>query len=436
MAQPVSVRELARTTPAERNRAVDAVRAIAILAVVIGHWLMAVLYFNDNDDIRRKSILGLADWTHLATWPFQVIPLIMVVGGYANAISWRHAVAEQTSYAEWLKLRVRRLAMPVVPLLLFWLVVDPTARAFGVDPTTMRIADRAAMVPLWFLTAYIIVTALTPMTLRLWERYGWASIVGGLLLAGLGDYLSITLGNLTIGVVGSLVVWCTTTQLGYAWRDDRLSSVWLRLGLAVGGLAAVWLLTHQGPYMVSMVGVDVPGIDNARPARVTLALLGVAMAGVYSLLAPLLTLACRQAAVWTVVVALNARIMTIYLWHLTAVALVVLAAPLITPPGAEKVAMTAEWWWTRPMWVLMLAVMTTFLVSLFGRFEQPDKHAGRAWPAPVQFLVAMAIALGIALISWKGIVEGQQGDGAFHWELPLALAALIVGQSAAAARRT
>ena len=436
MAEPVRVRELARTTPDTRNRAVDAVRAIAIVAVVIGHWLMAVLYFNDDGDIRRKSILGLADWTHVATWPFQVIPLIMVVGGYANAISWRHAVAEQTSYAEWLKLRVRRLAMPVVPLLAFWLVVNPLVRGLGVDPTTMRIADRAAMVPLWFLTAYIMVTALTPVTLRLWERYGWASVVGGILLSGLGDYVSVTMDNLSVGVVSSLVVWCTTTQLGYAWRDDRLVSAWLRLLLLAGGLAAVWFLTYEGPYMVSMVGVDVPEIDNARPARVTLALLGVAMAGFYSLLAPLLTRACRVPAVWTVVVALNARIMTIYLWHLTAVALVVLSASVMTPPSADKVPMTASWWWARPTWILMLAVITGLLVALFGRFEQPDKHGGRAWPAPAQFAVAMTVALGIGYLSWQGMVEGAQGDGTFHWELPLALGALVVWQSMPGARRT
>src|SRR5688500_20249558 len=117
MGQPVGVRELARTTPDSRNRSVDAVRAIAILAVVIGHWLMAVLYFNGDDEIRRKSILVLADWTHPATWPSQVIPLIMVVGGYANASSRRNAVAEETSYSAWLKLRVRRLTMPARPRL-------------------------------------------------------------------------------------------------------------------------------------------------------------------------------------------------------------------------------------------------------------------------------------------------------------------------------
>lgn len=436
MGEPVRVRELARTTPDSRNRAVDAVRAIAILAVVIGHWLMAILYFNADGEVRRKSILGLADWTHPATWPFQVIPLIMIVGGYASAISWRHAVDEGTPYAVWLKLRVRRLAMPVVPLLLFWLMVIPAGKALGGDPTVMRIADRAAMVPLWFLTAYIMVTALTPMTLRLWERYGWASIVGGLAIAGLGDYLSVTFDNMTVGVVNSLVVWCIAFQLGYAWRDGRLTSVWLRLGLVAGGLFGVWLLTYEGPYMVSMVGVDVPEIDNARPARVTLALLGVAMAGVYSLLAPLLTMACRRAAVWTVVVALNARIMTIYLWHLTAVALVVLCASVLTPPGARLEPMTAEWWWTRPLWILMLAVITGVLVALFGRFEQPEKNVVKPWPAPAQFAVAMAIALGIGLVSWQGMVEGLHGGAVFHWELPLLLVGLVLWQSVAGARRT
>jgi hypothetical protein len=37
-------REMAELTPLERNRWVDFLRAVSIMAVVIGHWLMAGLY--------------------------------------------------------------------------------------------------------------------------------------------------------------------------------------------------------------------------------------------------------------------------------------------------------------------------------------------------------------------------------------------------------
>ena len=38
-----AVREMADATPADRNRAVDALRAASILVVVLGHWLMAAV---------------------------------------------------------------------------------------------------------------------------------------------------------------------------------------------------------------------------------------------------------------------------------------------------------------------------------------------------------------------------------------------------------
>lgn len=424
MTQPTRLRDMAASTPSERNRAIDAIRALAILAVVLGHWLMAIVYLEDGE-VEHQSILGLRDWTHLATWAFQVIPVIFVVGGYANAVSWRHARTEHTTYAGWLRNRMRRLSSPIVPLLVFWLLAVPVLQWAGAAPELMRSADRGSMVPLWFLTAYLLVMIMTPLTLALWDRFGWGSVVGGLALAGAGDAVSLRLDSLELSVVSALVVWLTVHQIGYAWRDGRLARTAVRLLMAGGGLFVLWLLIYPGPYQVSMVGVDAPGISNARPARVTLAVLGVAYAGVLSLLAPLLDRACRHAAVWTAVVGINARIMTIYIWHLTAAGLVVLAAPYVSPPGLEEIPGSVEWWWTRPQWILWLALPTTALVLVFGRFERHDARPGPAWPAPVQLAAACATALGIGMLAKQGIVSW---GGDFHWELGSALLALVILQ--------
>lgn len=424
MNQPTRLRDLAASTPSERNRAIDAIRALAILAVVIGHWLMAIVYLK-NGDVDTRSILGLREWTHLATWPFQVIPVIFIVGGYANAVSWRHARAEQTPYAVWLRNRVRRLTSPLIPLLACWLAVVPVLQWAGVDPWRVRMADRSSMVPLWFLTAYLLVLILTPLTLALWDRLGWGSLAAGLAVAGVGDALSIRLDSAEIGLLNALVVWLTVHQIGYAWRDGRLAPIPVRLLMAVSGLLVLWLLVYPGPYQVSMVGVDAPGIDNARPARVTLAVLGVAYAGVLSMLAPLLARACRARAIWTAVVGVNARIMTIYLWHLTAVGIVVLAAPRVGPPGLEETPGSTDWWWTRPEWILMLALLTTALVMTFGRFELRDVHPGPGWPAPLQVAAAYATAIAIGLLAKQGMVSGS---GDFHWMLSSALLVLLVLQ--------
>jgi len=40
--------ELAAKTPPERNRYVDLLRAVSILVVVVGHWLIATAWYVDG----------------------------------------------------------------------------------------------------------------------------------------------------------------------------------------------------------------------------------------------------------------------------------------------------------------------------------------------------------------------------------------------------
>jgi len=83
-------KELAAATPATRNRYADLLRVVSILVVVLGHWLMAVLAYEDGEFIGR-NLLEVATWTHLLTWVFQVMPIFFIVGGFTNAGSWRSA---------------------------------------------------------------------------------------------------------------------------------------------------------------------------------------------------------------------------------------------------------------------------------------------------------------------------------------------------------
>ena len=168
-----------------RNRVVDLLRAGAIVVVVLGHWLIAAVVVRDGELV-PGHLLELASWTHPLTWVFQVMPVFFLVGGYANALSWRSARARDVPYAGWLRSRLRRLLVPVVPLLLTWLVATSIAYAAGVPGGTLRTASQVALVPTWFLAAYVVVCAVAPATLWLWERLGWWSVVGGLLLGGAG----------------------------------------------------------------------------------------------------------------------------------------------------------------------------------------------------------------------------------------------------------
>src|SRR5687767_12353885 len=170
---------LASATPADRNRVVDFLRAAAILTVVLGHWLMAAVTVRDGALV-PDAVLNLAPWSHPLTWVFQVMPLFFIVGGLANGLSWRSAARRGDSYAVWLRARLQRLAAPVVPLLVVWLGIASIAFAAGVPGSSLRTASQVALVPTWFLAAYILVVALAPLLLRVWERLGWWSVAGGL----------------------------------------------------------------------------------------------------------------------------------------------------------------------------------------------------------------------------------------------------------------
>lgn len=317
--------------PAERNRVVDLVRVLALCGVVLGHWLEHGWYVDDSGILHRAGLLGIAPWTHPLTWIFQVIPLFFVVGGYANAVSWRHAQSERVRYGTWLAGRTNRLARPLLPLLVFWAVAAPLALHLGLGDEWLRIGSLTSLVPIWFLATYLGVVALVPVTIAAWDRWGPRTLVVGLLALPV-DAVSLHLNSTAIGALNLLIVWGTLHQLGYAWRDGtfRRSSGALLLGLVgfVGAIALVWF----GPYSVSMVGVDGYGVNNTNPPRATLFLLGCALTGLVFLAEPVLRRFANRSLVWRATVAVEARMMTVYLWHLTA--LVILGAGYLWLGGA------------------------------------------------------------------------------------------------------
>ena len=58
--------ELASKTPPERNRYVDFLRAISILFVISGHWLIATAWFHDGE-LSIGDMLNIQTWTQFQT---------------------------------------------------------------------------------------------------------------------------------------------------------------------------------------------------------------------------------------------------------------------------------------------------------------------------------------------------------------------------------
>lgn len=416
-----TISRLAAATPDTRNRVVDFYRAIAIAVVVLGHWLMAAMVIRDGE-IHKANTLDLVPEMHGLTWVVQVMPLFFFVGGYVNATSWRSARAKGGSWAAWQRARLRRLMTPVIPLLVVWLGVCLIGASRGVSNDVLRSASQHALIPTWFLAVYVLVIAIVPVTLALWERYGWWSIAGGAAAAGVVDVISITADSILFGFLNYLFVWASVHQLGYAWRDGDLAGARRRLTLSAIGLAVLSALVYFGPYPLVMVGTGEP-IQNSYPARVTLLFLGMFQVGLALLTERRLQAWLQRSAPWRATIAVNARIMTLFLWHMTAMMLLMWGSYALDGWGMDLEPATGQWWATRPIWFVACAVVTVGLIALFGRLESPSVDLR---PAPSTWRPALATVLvcgGLAVMAKFGVVS----DSGVQWIWPvLPVAAMLL----------
>ncbi len=395
---------LAANTPGDRNRVVDLMRVVSILVVIYGHWLMAAVTM-DGDQLQTGHLLSMAHWTHPLTWLLQVMPVFFFVGGYSNALSWRSARRRGTGYGGWLRARLRRLVLPVVPLLVVWGVGGWLAIRAGLEWETLQMASQVALVPTWFLAAYVVIVALAPLALRIWDHMGWWSIVLGIGLAAAADWLSAGLGYENLGFLNYVLVWGVVHMLGYAWVDGRFAASARRALLGAVGLSGLVALVVAGPYATAMVGSGTDGITNSFPPRVTLIFLGMFQAGLVLIAEPLLDRIAHRPKIWAGVVAVSAQIMTLYLWHLTAMVLMIGASIAMGGFGLHTQPDTVAWWLNRPVWFAVLTLTTVLVAMLLGRFERPGpdtRPEPRAW-RPLATVTLTCVGLG--MLAYKGIAD-------------------------------
>ena len=404
--------DLVAATPADRSRAVDLVRVVALGAVVLGHWLKQGWYVDTAGGLHRAGLLGIAPWTHPLTWFFQVIPVFFVVGGFANARSWRSARGRGVSYGAWLAGRTERLTRPVVPLLVFWLVVTPLAPLAGLGDDWLRIASVTSLVPTWFLATYVVIVALTPLTLGAWDRWGARAALVGVAGAGLVDLVSIRAESTAIGAVNLVLVYGTLETVGIAWADGWFSDRRRAAACSLAGLGVTMLLVWLGPYGMSMVGVSGHGLNNTYPPRATVLFLGLFLACGAIAVEPWLSAAVSAPRRWRAVVTVEGRLMTVYLWHLTALGVLGAAALATGGFGLTAYPDTREWWLLRPAWLLAMAATTVVLTALVGRWEDPTaRRAASRTPAALPLLEVAVACGGLGYLASEGMTRGATSWG-------------------------
>lgn len=413
----LDARTLAAATPADRDRVVDAVRVAALSVVILGHWVMAVARW-DEGELITANLLAVAPWTRRATWLLQVMPLFFVVAGVANAASWSSARRRQTSWATWMRGRLDRVLAPVSWFVATWTVLLLAAHAGGVDTGPLRTAARLVAMPLWFLAVHQGVTALTPVAVALDRRLGAAAVLPWAVGALVIDLAVRLAGTGALGWANYAFVWLACHQVGWSWRAGRLRAVRVGMVVAAGGLAALVVLTTAAGYPVAMVGL--PGTaSNTSPPTIALLAVGALQVGLLALARPRLDALLRRPAAWRVVVVANGIAVTTFLWHLTALCLAVITV-LRAGVFGDAAPGSASWWWLRPLWVLLLTLLTVPLVAAFARHERRRTIAAATTAARAGLATALAVS-GLTLLALEGLPLSGAGL------IPLAGVAAIGG---------
>lgn len=392
---------LAAATPAGRDRYVDFLRVFSLAVVILGHWLMAVIVW-DGGRLHIANVLETTPPARLLTWVFQIMPVFFIVGGFSNTASLAAARRDGKPYGDWLRGRLTRLVRPVLAFALVWSAFVAVLRLLGVDPAVVRAGSLAQ--PLWFLAVYIGVVALAPALVRAQGRWGRAvPIALGLSVAAV-DVARWVFGVPLVGWVNFALVWLFAHQLGVMWREGTVGS-WSRgraVALAAAGLAGLVVLTQILGYSVSMVG----GVDEARsntfPPSLALVFLAAWQFGAVLALRPVVDRWLARPRAWAAVVAANGLAMTLFLWHITAMALVAVA---VLPTGRlpQPAAGTGAWWAMRPVWIVLSAIALIPLVLTFARVESARARPGVV-SASTAGVAAVLLMVGMAVLARRGFV--------------------------------
>jgi hypothetical protein len=361
-------RRIDAATPPQRDRAVDALRALAIAGVIGGHWLVTALVLGagSNATLSDNSPLASMPWLAPLSWVFQTLAVFFLVGGYSAARSCRGG------YGAWLRRRLVRLARPAAALAAVWVPVTVGMCLARVPATTVHTILFLVISPLWFLGVYAGLTALTPAAMWLVRRFGaWAAAFPAAVVA-VTDLVRFGLhGPSWVGWVNVAAGWLVPYLLGIAWGRGSLRG---RRGPALmlaGGAAATTALIAWAGYPASMVGVNGAHISNLNPPTLAAVTFGIAQCGLALLLRDRLARLMRRPSAWAAVALVNLSAMTLFLWHQTAFVTVSCAGLLAgRVPGLLTAPASGIWVAERLAWLPVFAIVLAGLWLVLRRVER------------------------------------------------------------------
>jgi peptidoglycan/LPS O-acetylase OafA/YrhL len=343
-----------RTQGPQRSRYIDTLRAAAVVRVVVYHafgwaWLTLALpamgvMFALAGSLMASSLAEHGARRAITSRMRRLLPVLWVYGAVAIPLMMAHPWSIMD--------RAHPLRMAQ---LLFWIVPisDPPGSSWG-EPLWEV---------LWYLRAYLLFVLATPLLYFAYRRLPWLVLLAP--VAGLAalEFTQFRLPDPADGIMWDFVTYCACWVAGFAYSDGRLARIprLVHLGLtaALGASGAYWLYTHPAP--------DRFDLNEVPIAR-----------ALWSLAFVLLVLRWRPGMAWldrvrwlsAAVRVINARAVTIYLWHYPLITLAVIVMTFLGVP------------WATPEYVaLMLLVEFAFVVAAVMAFGWVEDIAGKRRPA-------------------------------------------------------
>jgi peptidoglycan/LPS O-acetylase OafA/YrhL len=322
---------------------------------------------------------------HLFGWPWLTILLPAMGVMFALAGSLMAASLDKRGAGTVVTSRLRRLLPPLwafgliaVPLMIaggwlqedgdhpfswskvaFWLVPigDPGGSERGID----------LWEPLWYLRAYLWFVVLSPLLYPIYRRIGWAAVAAPIVLLAVLDKTGFALPDVADTAMWDFVAYGACWIAGFAHHDGRLARTkpWAVLGaaLVMGGAALYWLRGHPGED-----GFDLNDVPESQ------ALWSLAFVLVVMRWQPTTDWLERVRPVKATVTLLNARAVTIYLWHNVMIAV---AWPLLGYLALDDLGPL-----NAPVTLTTVLVLTAAVTMMFGWVEDlAAQRRPRLWPA-------------------------------------------------------
>ncbi|MER6028242.1 acyltransferase [Streptomyces sp. NPDC001851] len=385
-------------TPPDRDRAIDTLRALAVLGVVIGHWLVTGVVLRASGHLMGDSPLSHMPAFTPVSWMLQPLAVFFFIGGRVAAQGYATARFRGAGYREWLGRRMRRLLQPVAALLIVWTLVTIGLIAAGIAHETIHTLLKLVLSPLWFILVFAALTAATPLVYRAGRRL---ALSAGLLVAVL-DLTYFASGESdwagTLRSANVLAGWLVPYCLGAVWAAGGFARRRSSAALLAAGLIGAAGLILWGGYPASMVGVPGERMSNLDPPSLAALAFGCAQCGAALLLCgPLRRMtgghppaagdAIREEGrreegratpaqfAWAAVAMLNLSAVTVFLWHQTAMLETTVVVLGFDRPflGLHTSPDHPAWALARLGWIPLFFLMLVALCAVFRGLENASR---------------------------------------------------------------